>query len=281
METQINAMAILEKERPQLEAVLALNASPDTDVKTMVLEELKHLEYAALAKPEIMKCDPRTVVSALRTVLKQNLSLDPYQGLVYIKTRNINTGTKSAPSIILALEIEPTANGLISINRQAGRILDVDRPEVKYDSMGKVISVSVKFLKPTFDASGNKATRWQEIVFDQSDILRWKKSSHRQNAAGAPDGEFEKANALYRSHNGGVDPEFARAKAIRHGLKKLGTNMNEKGFKASAAPSNKAPIVDAKVASEESKEEFATYSEVKEEGVPAQPTITLPNVDDL
>lgn len=296
MQTENNGLAVLQKEAKQLQAVLAISVGPNADVRTLVLEELKHLEYAALSKPEILKCDPRTMVAALRKVMRSNLSLDPYQGLVYIKTRNVNIGTKAAPNNILALEIEPTANGLISENRQAGRILDVDRPEVKYDSQGVVISVSVRFLKSTFDDKGNKATRWQEIVFDQSDILRWKKASHRQNSGGAPDGNFEKANALYRSHNGGVDPEFARAKAIRHGLKKLGTNLNEKGVAGPAG--NAKPIIDPTLATTEANEEFQQYEEVKdipmeehpsetdrrdiaEEIAAKKPKIELPSSNDL
>ncbi len=224
-------MALLKQELPQLKAVLALNALPGTDVETLALEELKHLELAALSKPDIFKCEPITVALAVRACLKQNLSLDPYQGLVYIKTRNVNTGTQSSPVWKKALEIMPSANGLISIARQCGRILDVDRPEVEYNDKGVVISVTARFMIPTFDAKAQPSVRWVEHNFTESDFRRWALASHKESARGKQDADPVKmnyANPNYKIHNGGIDPEFARAKAIRHGLKKLGTNMNEK-----------------------------------------------------
>ena len=36
------------------------------------------------------------------------------------------------------------------------------------------------------------------------------------------------ANALYSSYKGGIDPEFCKAKCIRHAFKKTGTNPNER-----------------------------------------------------
>jgi len=64
---------------------------------------------------------------------------------------------------------------------------------------------------------------------------RWRIASHRQNSRGwkpesgrpQPDSKtLNYANPLYISFKGGIDPEFARAKAVKHGLNKLGTNPN-------------------------------------------------------
>lgn len=280
MEEENKTVALLKKELPQLKAIIALNSRQGADVQTMALEELEHLKSVALTKPEIYECEPVTVIMALKAVLKQNLTLDPYQGLVYIKTQSVNVGTKASPSYRKGLVIEPTANGLISINRQCGRILDVDRPEVKFGANGKVTSVIAKFLKPTFDEKGQPATRWQTTEYDESEFKRWMVYSHRQNSRGKQDANGETlnyANALYRSHNGGIDPEFARAKAIRHALKKQGTNMNER-------PSLQAPIIKSVIepsaATQESADEYQSYEEVIAP-VKQEEVITVPNSNEL
>jgi hypothetical protein len=158
---------------------------------------------------------------AVKAVMKQNLSLDPAAGLVYIKTRNVKVGDKWAK----ALEIMPSANGLISIARQCGRILDIKRPQVEKDTNGKVTGVSVEVLLPSYGEP-----RWEKFEFDESDIFRWRRASHKEMSRNKPDANNESlnyANDNYTNWNGGIDPEFARAKAIRHALKKLGTNANE------------------------------------------------------
>lgn len=285
MSEENKTMVLLKQELPQLKAVLALNALPGTDVETLALEELEHLRSAALSKPEIYQCEPITVALAVRACLKQNLSLDPYQGLVYIKTRNVNTGTKDSPKWKKALEIMPSANGLISIARQCGRILDVDRPEVEYNSDGKVINVTARFMVPSYDSKMQPSARWVEHVFAESDFKRWQLASHKENGRGKSDMDNVKmnyANPNYRIHNGGIDPEFARAKAIRHGLKKLGTNMNEKRAVAIQSTPQKV-MIDPVIAQEETASEI-TYTEHEEipqaEVAPAQETKSV-NLKDI
>lgn len=218
---------ILNEERPTLEALLKLNCSPGTDVATIVLQELEYLQMAAINNPAILECDPNTIVYAVKSVLKKNLSLDPGQGLVYIKTRSVEIKGKW----VKVLEVSDSANGKISVARQCGRLLDCKNPVVEKDARGKVIGVSVELLVPSIPSP-----RWDVRSFDESDFERWRRASHRERARSYKEGVGKKApdektynyaNALYTSWLGGMDPEFARAKAISHGIKKLGTNQNE------------------------------------------------------
>lgn len=63
-----------------------------------------------------------------------------------------------------------------------------------------------------------------------------------------PDDEkLNYANKLYTSWENGPDPEFARAKCIRHSLKKLGTNPNEGPNKVIHIKES-APVVDPSIA---------------------------------
>jgi len=216
-------IALLRKELPQLKALIGLNAKPGTDVNILALQELEYLQMQALTKADILNCEPITIVQAVKSVLKNNLSLDPSMGLVYVTTRSMQIGGQWKK----VLETTPTANGKLSINYQCGNILDHKNPEVRKDNSGKVIEVSFEYQ--------NARGRWEIKRWDESDFERWRIASHRQNSRGwkpesgrpQPDSKtLNYANPLYISFKGGIDPEFARAKAVKHGLNKLGTNPN-------------------------------------------------------
>lgn len=247
MNNEQKPMELLKESVPEIKAILALNARPGVDVDTMALQELENLRLLAITKPEIMQCMPQSVLLALKMVLKQNLTLDPYAGLIYIKTRNVKVGTDDKGQDIWkkALEIQPSANGLISIARQCGRILDIKRPEVQKDPQsGKVMSVSVEILLPS-----TPSPRWETFKFDTDDFYRWQRASHKENARNKKDADantLNYANDNYTNWKGGIDPEFARAKAIRHALKKLGTNQNEIRMDKIAFEPLKTIIIDAK-----------------------------------
>jgi hypothetical protein len=233
-------LAVLQNDMPQLMAILRLNAPNGTDVQAMVISELSHLQYIGITKPEIFECDPESIKAAVRKTFKDNLSLDPDAGLVYVTTRNVNVtipGTNPKQTRwVKVLETKPSAEGLISMNRQRGRILDIKRPEIIYNEKKKVIAVTVEVLYPSYPNP-----RWETYKFEDHDFFRWKSFSHRQNSIGKQLTQEEhtalvNANRLYTAWNGGIDPEFARAKAIRHILKKLGSNANEKGLQVHAIP---------------------------------------------
>jgi len=217
---QNEVIQLAKKELPQLEAIIGLSAAKGTDVKTLALQELEYLQMIGTTNPAIYECMPQSIIAAIKTVLKQNLTLDPYAGLVYVKTRNVKINNEWAK----ALEIQPSANGIISINRQCGRVLDIERPETIKDAQGKVIGVKVRYLVPSYNEAGKPCYRWREVEFDESDFLRWQRASHKENGRNKADANpqtLNYSNPNYTSWKGGIDPEFARAKAIRHGLKKL------------------------------------------------------------
>lgn len=248
-----------ESDITTLSAVVSLNAKEGTDVVTIVLNELEHLESHAIMKPDILLCLPKTVGIAVRWVLKSNLSLDPNAGLVYVTTRNMNIGTREQPVWQKVLEVQATADGLISIARQCGTILDIKRPEVEYDeTTGRVKAVTVAIQTPSFNERREPVAVWEHRCFDESDFCRWQIRSHKQNSRGKQDANantMNYANENYTNFKDGIDPEFARAKAIRHGLKKLGTNQNEsRAIRVAIAPSKvrySNPAMDAIVMEEE------------------------------
>lgn len=218
--TENKGIALLKQELPNLRALIGLNAKPGVDTNILALQELEYLQMHAMGKPDILSCEPITIVQAVKSTIKNNLSLDPSMGLVYVTTRGVNVGTNASPVWKKALETTPTANGRLSINYQCGKIIDHKNPEVRKDDKGKIIEVSFEYQ--------NSRGRWEIKRWDVSDFQRWANSSHKQNSRGKNDATTRSyANPLYTSFNGGIDPEFARAKAVGHGLKKLGTNPNE------------------------------------------------------
>lgn len=262
MSTEIKPMELLKSAAPELEAIMKLNASDGTDVKTLVLQELEYIRMASLTNPAIMECMPATIVMAVKAVIKQNLSLDPYAGLVYIKTRNVKIKDQSTGQDVWkkALEIMPTCNGILSVAYQCGKIIDHKIPTVKKDDNGKVTHVVFEFQV----ASG----RWEVREFDESDFYRWQRASHKENGRNKQDANMEAlnySNENYTSWKGGIDPEFARAKAIRHALKKLGTNPNEGKFSKIVIPAEKQVVIEtAKEEAAMNDEGGTSYAEVIE-----------------
>jgi hypothetical protein len=258
MSTQQTAIATLKNELPNFTELVRV-ANPNVKhLEAVVLTEIANLETMSISKQELLQCDIRSIDSAIRFVLKNNLTLDPNAGLVYTKTRNVKVGQAWAKVI----EVQPTCEGLLSIAYQCGKILDHDRPEVTKDANGKVIGVSFRYLKPSFGQP-----RWVEITFDESDFKKWRSASHKENGRGKEDGNTKDySNPNYSSFNGGIDPEFARAKAIRHSLKKLGTNPNERFAAPVSKPMERT--VDVSMDMEASQEEFSEHEEIA--SVPVQ-----------
>jgi len=215
------AISVLKEQQPTLQAITLFNYGPDKDVSSIVLNEISFLEGMALTKPDILTCEPISIVMAMKYILKNNLSLDPNAGLVYTKTRGFKKGDGTWGKV---LEAQPTCEGLLSIAYQCGKIIDHERPTVKKNDEGKVIEVTFRYMRPS-----PTGPRWVDISFDESDFKRWQAASHKENSRGKEDASTKNyANVNYVSFNKGIDPEFARAKAIRHALKKLGTNANER-----------------------------------------------------
>lgn len=258
---------IIRPELPTIEALLLINNNDPSSIQTIALQELNYLEQHITNKPALLQCTPLSIILAVKNVIRKNLSLDPNAGLVYIKSRNQNIAPYGQPDKwVQVLEIQETANGLISYNRQFGRILDYTNPKVIKNAAGKVTSVTMSILVPSFPAP-----RWQEHEFDESDFLRWRTYSHKENKKsykpnkGKPEPDDQKlnhANALYTAWNGGLDPEFARAKCIKHSLKKLGTNPNEVAGGIIHLPKS-APVIDPGIAISEAEDgDFTQHEEI-------------------
>ncbi len=280
---QKNGLELVKEELPTIEKILALSARPGTDLSTVAQNELMYLEAITQSKPEILKCTPLSLLLAVKGVMQKNLSLDPEAGLVYVMTRSVNTAPKGQPANwVSVVEMKATANGLISTHRQNGRILDLTNPSVKKNDQGRVIGVSVSILKPSFPTP-----RWELYEFDESDFLRWRRASHNERSRGKADANAKTlnyANPNYTNFYDGIDPEFARAKCIKHALKKLGNNPQEAAIRVYDVP--KQRVVDPEIEADDyhdftEGDNIAPHVEVSSTTHEDQQDSEFPNANDL
>lgn len=270
MQQTSTALAVLQQQKPTLEAITLFNYGPSQDISSIIQNEISFLEGMALTKPDILQCEPISILMATKYVLKNNLSFDPNSGLVYTKTRNFKKPDGTWGKVI---EATPTCEGLLSIAYQCGKIIDHERPTVKKNDAGKVIEVTFRYMRPS-----PTGPRWVDITFDESDFRRWQTKSHQENSRGKEDASTKDySNANYRNFNGGIDPEFARAKSIRHALKKLGTNANER-IMVNIKPTIQNTIskdIDMGATAEDIQQDERTYTEFTEATAPSQEAVKV------
>lgn len=218
------ALQILKENEPTLMALMALNATPGVDVKAMVMQEISYFEEHAMMKPGLLECTPDSVLLCVRRALKNNLTLDPDAGLVYLIPSSVKNAQGQWDKILTSPR---TVNGELSVAYQTGTLVDHERPTVEYDEAGRVTRVVVILGRPAVGGG----VRWETVFYDKNYFKKWMEASHKKNARGKQDADaatLNYANPLYRSHNGSIDPEFAIAKALKHSIGKLGTNPNAK-----------------------------------------------------
>lgn len=214
-----NQLTLLNKERPTMVRLALINMPEGTTMQraeNVIEREITNMMLILDMKPELKDCDQNSIIMAVKQCINDNLTLAPSAGLVYIYSGNIKIGVDSANQDVYkkVMVYEKSANGTLSWCRQTGVILGNKVPTYKFDASGALEFVTVEFQVP--DVTG---PRWESITYGKSHFAKWMSKSLAK---------FKKANANYVSWYGGIDPEFAATKAIKHGLNRRGSNMNEK-----------------------------------------------------
>lgn len=210
-------ITILHENKPTLTQLVMVNMPQGTteeEAQRVAVKEISNFEMILQTKPDLAGCTQMSILLAVKQTICDNLTLAPSAGLVYLIPSKVGNDWVATYT--------PTANGLLSIAYQSGAILDHKRPVVTFNSEGKVDTVTVEFLVPS-----HPEPRWEVITFTDVHFKKWRDASIKKNKGSA--------NANYTSWNGGIDPEFAGTKAIRHGLNKRGSNGN--------APRNTVPDI--------------------------------------
>lgn len=204
-----------------LAKIALINLPDNTSIEKaerIVMKEIVNFEMVCVLKPELANLDKQSILIAVKQCIADNLTLSPNAGLVYLYPGKVcvgqnpnQNGAKIYKDILI---YQPTSEGELSIARQSGSMLDHKRPTHTFDGVGQVDTVTFEFMVPAYPQP-----RWEKITFDKTHFAKWKQKSAAK-FGGTP-------NANYTSWNGGIDPEFAASKAIKHGLKKRGRNSNE------------------------------------------------------
>lgn len=211
---------------------LTLPGVPPEVCQDLATSELENFMSIAQVTPALQNCTKESVLAGIKSVLIKGLSMDPSLNLVYMQTRNHNIGSRDAAKWVTRLEVRETVNGALWMAKTQGALKGWEKPVVEYDKNGKVELVSW-----TYHTDSGSET----FEMDQAAFARLAAFSAKQNKG--------TANALYTSYNGGIDPGFASAKVIRHGLKNLG--LNPLGALRRPVAVTEYPVIEAK-------EEFET-----------------------
>jgi len=169
-------------------------------------------------------------------VAMNGLSYDPMKKLMYVVPRSAKTGNKLSNGKDEYVKIpynQIAPDGEVTLRQRAGQIKGIDRPTVVYE--GDTCRIVEKDGKRTVEYSADIAgqdTRKviavfsylhlpdgsrEPVILTSVDFARYASYSQKQNkSAQLPEG---KANELYFSWNGGIDPGFAAAKLIKHAFK--------------------------------------------------------------
>ncbi len=146
------AIALVEKSKPTLIQLVLANLPRGASIEEaerLVIKEIGNLQMIMSIKPELLSCDPMSVMLVVKQCISDNLTLAPNSALVYLFPGKVCIGTvNNQKQYKEVLNYDPTANGRLSIARQAGRILDNKRPAFTYDDSGAVDTVTVEFLVP-------------------------------------------------------------------------------------------------------------------------------------
>lgn len=234
-------------------AGIVYSSKTKEEIENIVRSELSFLDQR-IALSKLGECTQDSLMFCVKQAMRDNLTLNPSAGLVYMIPQPVNVGTKEQPKWINVAQYLLAPDGRLSLARQTGNILDHKRVKINHDANGKVIGGTFEILKPSVPQP-----RWEEYEFNEWDIERWAAASAKKNKG--------VSNPLYSSWKGGIDPEFFRAKVVKHSLSKLGININESRGVVISQPVVEIPIQ----AQQEQIQEAIIQEEIP---TPAQPQST-------
>ena len=223
MSEQTTAIGLLERPEVQNTFIKVIQSAnrgmSEQEAQLRVQQEVINFQEHCIYNNELANCDPQSVLFGIRKVIGANLSLDRAKGHTYLLPASIKQADGTFKKV---LEVSYQAEGMLVLYYNANVIVDHKSPQPKYDEAGKVVSITWEYQL------ANK--RWESVTFNEAHFNKWRKASHVKNGRNKNDADVNKmnyANPNYTSFAGGIDPEFASAKCIKHALKKMALDRNK------------------------------------------------------
>lgn len=231
------ATKIVENEGVQSKFIQMYNAIWGSQMGEQIYhKEVFNFQKVLRENPALAECTKMSLFGCFLDMAVNGLSLDntshPH---CYLIPRNVKTGNKDERGYDIRenrASVSVTGYGELTMRMRAGQIRYADNPVIVYE--GDVFSISLDngVKKITYSAAiprrsskvlgafirivrcdGSEDYQW----LLEGDIQRLAKFSAKNNSYYKNGQRVEgKANELYSSHDGGVDPGFLENKMIKH-----------------------------------------------------------------
>lgn len=235
---QLNPLMIAEDNRVEQKFVQMYNAIWGTDQGLQIYEKEKfNFGKILLDKPELQRCTPLSLYGCFLDIAVNGLSLDPTgRPHCYILPRSTKTGYKDQQGndiYELRAYLSISGYGELVMRQRAGQVRYVDNPVVCYEgdifSPGLIDGTKTVTYQAACPRKSNKVIGgflrivrpdgtidWSWMM--EGDIKRLETYSEKNNKRWNPQTRQKegKANALYSSNNGSIDPGFLESKLIKH-----------------------------------------------------------------
>ncbi len=235
---QLNPIMIADDSRVEQKFIQMYNAIWGTDMGAQIYEKEKfNFRKILQDSPMLQQCSKLSLYGCFLDIAVNGLSLDPTgRPHCYILPRNTKTGYKDQKGNDIYEQrayLSITGYGELVMRQRAGQVRYVDNPVVCYE--GDTFSPGLIEGKKTITyqaACPRKSNRviggfirivradgtidWSWMM--EGDIKRLESYSLKNNLRWNPQTRQKegKANSLYSSCEGGIDPGFLESKLIKH-----------------------------------------------------------------
>ncbi len=234
---RLSPAKIVENEKVEQKFIQMYNAIHGTGIGVQVYTKEKfNFQKVLQEKPELSECSKLSLFGCFLDMAVNGLSLDPTgKPHCYLIPRNVKTGYKDEngrPVYEKRAGLSVTGYGELVMRMRAGQIKYADNPVVVYE--GDVFKAELISGKKVVTYSATIPRKSTNVVgcfirivrIDGSEDYQWMLEGDIQRLAGFSaknnsywkDGKLieGKANALYSSNSGGIDPGFLENKMIKH-----------------------------------------------------------------
>lgn len=240
---QLNPLMIAEDNRVEQKFIQMYNAIWGTAQGAQIYEKEKfNFRKILQDKPELQRCTPLSLYGCFLDIAVNGLSLDPTgRPHCYILPRSTKTGYKDnngSDIYELRAYLSITGYGELVMRQRAGQVRYVDNPVVCYEgdtfSPGLIDGVKTVTYQAACPRKSNKViggflrivrsdgtVDWHWMM--EGDIKRLEAYSFKNNQRWNPQTRQKegKANALYTSSEGGIDPGFLGKQAYQARFRRI------------------------------------------------------------